>query len=159
MDFIFQTLRFWGRQLTTLLYLLTLFASFVVIGWLLNGYSASQFVWFGTAIVICYTIQVGSGAIALASVWVVGVMSIAAIHQLWLHDLPRPEFRFIPMLLLANWLFALGTAWLLGKVSEVFRQRYHSKIWTFPALICLVVSGLASGWQLYQETLIFFSPS
>jgi hypothetical protein len=133
-----------------------LLVSFVVIGWLLNGYSASQFVWFGTVITICYVIWVGTGAIALASVWVVGLMSIAAMNQAWLRDLPRPEFKFIPMMLLANWLLALGTVWWLGNVSDFFRQNSKPNPRVFILLIFLVIGGLTSGWHLYQQTLIYF---
>jgi hypothetical protein len=159
MEFKPLSLNLLNQQIVSL-YLVTVFVSFVVIGWLLNGYAVTQFVWVGTLAMICYIIRVGSGAIALASVWVVGLMSMAAMHQLWLHDLPRPEFRFIPMILLANWLFALGVVWLLAKVSDFLRQKYISRTWAFSALICLVVMGMVSGWQLYQETvLFFFSPS
>jgi hypothetical protein len=155
----FLSLSLLGQQIITPLYLVTVFVSFVMIGWLLNGYVATQTVCIGTLAMICYLTWVGSGAIVLASVWVVGLMSMAAINQLWLHDLPRPEFRFIPMVLLANWLFALGVVWLLGKASDFLRQRYVSRIWAFSALMCLVVIGLVSGWQLYQKTLQYFFPS
>jgi hypothetical protein len=153
----FLSLRLLGQQIITPLYLVTVFVSSIMSGWLLNGYMATQIVCIGTLTMICYLTWVGSGAIALVSVWVVGLMSMAAIHQLWLHDMPRPEFRFIPMLLLINWLFALGVVGLLGKASDFLRQRYVSRIWVFSALICLVVAGLVLGWQLYPETLLFFS--
>jgi hypothetical protein len=155
----FLSLSLLGQKIITPLYLVTVLVSFVMIGWLLNGYVATQTVCIGTLAMICYVTWVGSGAIALASVWVVGLMSMAAINQLWLHDLPRPEFRFIPMVLLANWLFALGVVWLLGKASDFLRQRYVSRIWAFFALMCLVVIGLVSGWQLYPKTLQIFFPS
>jgi hypothetical protein len=152
----FLSLSLLGQQIITPLYLVTVFVSFVMIGWLLNGYVATQIVCIGTLTMICYLAWVGSGAIALASVWVVGLMSMAAIHQLWFHDLPRPRFQFIPMVLLANWLFALGVVGLLGKASDFLRQRYVSRMWVFSALLCLVVIGLVSGWQLYPKTLQFF---
>ncbi|MEQ1559350.1 MAG: hypothetical protein ABL933_10505 [Methyloglobulus sp.] len=156
----FKTLHFLGYQLTSALYLLTLCVSFVAIGWLLNGYSASEFVWFITIMIICYVIRVGSGAIVLASIWIVGLMSVAAVRQLWFHDIPRPEFKFIPMTLLANWLFTLGTAWFLGNVSDYFRQQSNSKTRVFLVLIGLVAAGLTCGWQLYYQMLpLFFPPS
>jgi hypothetical protein len=153
----FLALSLFSQKITIPLCYVSIFVSFAIIGWLLNGYMATQIVCIGTLTMICYLTWVGSGAIALVSVWVVGLMSMAAIHQLWLHDLPRPEFRFIPMLLLINWLFALGVVGLLGKASDFLRQRYVSRTWGFSALIGLVVAGLVLGWQLYPETLLFFS--
>ncbi len=148
-------------HIVPILYFLAIFVSFVIIGWLLNGYEASVIAWIGMLAMICYLMWAGSGAIALASVWVVGLMSVAAIRQLWLHDLPRPEFRFIPLALLANWLFALGVVWLLATARDVLRQRHISRSWGFSALICLgfVLIGLASGWQLYQKTLLLYYAS
>lgn len=160
MEFKFLSFGFLlSQQIVSLLYLVTVFVNFVVIGWLLNGYAASQIAWIGTLAMICYLVQVGSGAIALASVWVVGLVSVAAIRQLWLHDFPRPEFQYIPMILLGNWLFSLGVVWVLGTVSDVFRQRYFSKAWTFLTLMCIVLMGIASGWQLYQKTISFYNES
>jgi hypothetical protein len=144
-----------NQHIVTLLYLVSVFFSFFLIGWLLNGYGASEIAWIGTGAMICYVIRVGSGAVVLASVWVVGLMSVVAINHHWLHHIPRPEFRFIPMILLVNWISALVVVWLLGKVSDFLRQNYASRVWAFSALISTVATGLASGWQLYPQTLQF----
>lgn len=63
------------------------------------------------------------------------------------------------MILLANWLFALGTAWFLGNASDYFRQKSKSKAKVFLMLIGLVGAGLTCGWQLYYEMLPLFLPS
>lgn len=147
------------QQLIILLCLLTVFIGFFVIGWFMYGFAASQMVWIVTLAMGCYLSWVGTGGIALVSVWVVGLMSMAAIHHRWLRDLPRPEFQFIPMVLLANWLFALAVVWQLGKISDLLQQRYRSKMWVSWALIGVMVAGLVFGWQLYPQTLLFFSSS
>ena len=49
----------------------------------------------GTAMACCYLAWVGTDGIALASVWVVGIMSMAAVSPIWLHDLPRPDYKYI----------------------------------------------------------------
>jgi hypothetical protein len=145
------------QQLITSLRLITVFICFVIVGWLLNGFDASQIVWLVTLAVCCYLAWVGSGGIALASVWVVGLMSMAAIGQFWPRNLPRPEFQFIPMALLANWLFALSVVWQLGKISDLLRQGHLTRIWAFSLLLSVAVLGLLFGWQLYPESLLFIS--
>jgi hypothetical protein len=150
-----QRLRFL-KKIQTATYLLLLFIDFVTIGLISNGYSASLFVLAGTVVVICYIIRVGTEATALASIWVVGLMSVGAIRQLWFHGIPRPEFKLIPFTLLVTWLFALATVWWLGKASNFLRQKKLSNKWAFFLLICSVFAGLTSGWQLYNQILLFF---
>jgi hypothetical protein len=145
------------KTLKRVLQLLTVFIGFAFIGWLMNGFNAPFIVCLCTLVVCCYLAWVGSGGIALASVWVVGLMSIAAINQHWLHDIPRPKFRYIPLLLLANWQLALAVVWQLGKVSDLFRQSYSHRIRVFSGLIGLVTVGLLSGWRLYPETLLYLT--
>ncbi len=151
-----QMLHFLKDQITTFTYLLLLFLDFATIGWILNGYSASLFVLAGTAVIICYIIRVGTEATAIASIWVVGLMSVGAIRQLWFHGIPRPEFKLIPFSLLACWLFALASVWWLGKGSDYLRQNAASSKWPFFLLICSIVAGLTSGWQFYNQILLYF---
>lgn len=146
------------RLLLALLHLVTVFSGLIIMGWLMNGFKVPFFVCAGTLAVCCYLVWVGSGGIALASVWVVALMSVAAINQLWLHDLPRPRFIYIPMLSLANWLLALMIVWRLGKISDFFRQTRLSRRLIFFGLISLVAAGLRAGWQSYPETLLYLTP-
>jgi hypothetical protein len=145
------------KKCITSWYLLTVFIGFILIGWLLNGLQASLMACVGTLTVSLYLIWVGLGGVALASVWVVGLMSVAAIHQLWFHDLPRPEFRYIPMILLANWLFVLGVTWQLGKISDRLQKTRISRIFGFAGLVGLVAISVTVGWQLYPQTLLLIS--
>ncbi len=144
------------RQFTNSWHLLTVFVGFVLIGWLMNGFEASIMVWMVTLAVSCYLTWVGSGGVALASIWVVGLMSMAAIHQLWFHNMPRPEFRYIPMTLLANWLLVLAIVWRLGKLSDNLRKTTLPRMLVFFGLISVVVTSLIFGWQSYAETLLLF---
>lgn len=146
------------RQLLMLVHLVTVFTGLIIIGWLMNGFNAPFFACAGTLAVCCYLVWVGSGGIALASVWVVGLMSMAAVNQLWLHDLPRPKFVYIPMLLLADWLLALVVVWRLGKISDYFGQAKFFRIAGFTGLMGLVAAGLRFGWQMYPETLLYLAP-
>lgn len=145
------------QTLKRVLQLITVFIGFAFIGWLMNGFNVPLIVCLCTLAVCCYLAWVGSGGIALASVWVVALMSIAAINQHWLHDMPRPKFRYIPLLLLANWQLALAVVWQLGKVSDLFRQTFSHRIRVFSGLIGLVTAGLLSGWRLYPETLLYLT--
>jgi hypothetical protein len=145
------------KTLKRVLQLVTVFIGFVFIGWLMNGFNATLIVCLCTFAVCCYLAWVGSGGIALASVWVVGLMSIAAINQHWLHDIPRPKFQYIPLLLLANWQLALAIVWQLGKVSDLFRQTYIPRVRVFSGLTSLVAGGLLAGWRLYPETLLYLT--
>jgi hypothetical protein len=153
-DFI---LIFLLKKLTILLRTAIVFVGVLLIGWLLHGFNTPIIVCIGTLVVCCYLFLVGSGGIPLASVWVVSLMSVAAIKQLWLRDLPRPAFQYIPLLILANWLLALAVVWQIGKVSDVFRQSYLYPDRVFWGLACLVTSGLAMGWRLYPETVLLLT--
>jgi hypothetical protein len=145
------------RQLLVLAHMVTVFSGLIILGWLMNGFNAPTFVCVGTVLVCCYLVWVGSGGIALASVWVVALMSVAAINQLWLHDLPRPRFIYIPMLSLANWLLALMIVWRLGKISDFFQQSRASMGLIFFGLISLAAAGLRVGWQSYPKTLLYLT--
>jgi hypothetical protein len=147
---------FW-RQSLVLAHIVTVFAGLVIIGWLMNGFNAPVFVCAGTLLVCCYLVWVGSGAIALASVWVVALMSIAAVNQLWLHGLPRPKFIYIPMLSLANWLLALMIVWRLGKISDFIQQTRLPRSISLLGLTGMAAAGLRAGWQSYPETLIYLT--
>jgi hypothetical protein len=139
------------------LYCLAASLGLVLVGCLMNAYEVNLFVFVVTFVMMGYLTWVGSEAIALVSVWIVSLMSIAAIKQLWFHGLPRPEFRFIPMSLLASWLFLLLIAWLLGRAGDSLRGRYASQAKVFPAFIGLEMVALTSGWQLYSTFLQLFS--
>lgn len=145
------------RQLLVLVHLVTVFGGLIIIGWLMNGFNAPAFVCAGTLLICCYLAWVGSDGIALASVWVVVLMSIAAINQLWLHDLPRPRFIYIPMLCMMNWLLALMIVWRLGKISDFFQQTRLPRGLAFFGLISLVAAGLRAGWQSYPETHLYLT--
>ena len=145
------------KILTILLRIMIVFAGLLLIGWLMHGFNTPIIVCVGTVVMCCYLVWSGAGGIPLASVWVVSLMSTAAIRQSWLQDLPRPAFQYIPFLILTNWLLALAIVWQLGKVSDLFRQNYIYPKRVFWGLICVVVGGLAIGWRLYPETVLFLT--
>lgn len=133
------------------------FIDFAIIGWFMKGFDVSLIIYVGTFLVCCYLVWVGSGGVALGSIWVVALMSVAAVNQLWLQGLPRPRFTYIPLLLLTNWLLALGVVWQVGKISDMFRQKTLPRVWGFSILITFVVTGLLAGWLFYPTTLLLFS--
>lgn len=143
--------------LLMILHLVVVFVDFGIIGWLMHGFNVPIMVCAATFLVCCYLVWVGSGGIALASVWVVGLMSMAVINQQWLHGLPRPKFYYIPLLLLANWLFALCVVWQVGKISDAFQQKAFSREFGFAALVGFVAVGSIVGWQSYTKTILFFT--
>lgn len=145
------------QRLSIVWHLITIGLGFVLIGWLMNGLNASNIAYMGTLAVSCYLIWVGSEGVALASVWVVGLMSIVALKQHWFHDMPRPEYRYIPMTLMANWLIALAIVWQLGKVSDTFQKTGLHRAYVFSGLISFIVASFLLGWQVYSETLLLAS--
>jgi hypothetical protein len=147
----------WIKTLTILLRINLVFAGLLLIGWLLHGFNTPITICIGTLVICCYLVLAGVGGIPLASVWVVSLMSVAAIKQLWLHGLPRPAFQYIPLLILTNWLLALSIVWQIGRVSDLFRHSYLFPNRVFWGLISLVVGGLAIGWRLYPETVLFLT--
>lgn len=142
--------------LLVMLHWVVVFVDFGIIGWLMHGFNVPTFVSVATFLVGCYLVWVGSGGVALASVWVVGLMSMAVINQQWLHGLPRPKFYYTPLLLLANWLFALCVVWQVGKISDILRQKASSRKFGF-ALMGAMAVGLMVGWQAYTRTQLFFT--
>ena len=120
----------------------------------MNGLNASTIAYVGTLAVSCYLIWVGLEGVALSSVWVVGLMSIVALKQHWFHDMPRPEYRYIPMTVLVNWLIALAIVWQLGKLSDTFQKKGASRVLVFSGLISLVAASFFVGWRVYPETLL-----
>lgn len=147
---------FLNKQVTIILYLFCLCFDFTVIGWILNGYSASQFILIGTTAIICYVVWVGGGAVALASIWVIGLISVATLRQQWFHDIPRQEYKLIPFALLASWLFALLSIWWLAKVSDYLRQHIKSAKVSFFLLVFFVMAFLSIGWSYYNQILFYF---
>lgn len=146
------------RVILAFLHLVTIFSGLVIMGWMMNGFNVPFLVCAVTLAAGCYLIWVGSGGIALASVWVVGLMSLAAINHLWLHDLPRPRFIYIPIMLLADWLLALVIVWRLGKISDYLQQTGRFRALAVIGLTGLVTAGLCIGWQIYPATLKYLIP-
>jgi hypothetical protein len=145
--------RNWQRLLRAELHLAGVFLGLVAIGWLMNGFNATNLACAGTVVMCCYLAWVGLDGVALVSVWIVGLMSMATINPLWLHDLPLPAYKYIPLLLLASWALALGVVWLLGKTSVVFRRLRRNWLAAYVALVCVALSGLRLGWLMYPESL------
>ena len=150
--------RNWQRLLRDGLHLATVFLGLAAIGWLMNGFNASRLACTGTVVMCCYLAWVGLDGIALVSVWIVGLMSIATIDPLWLHGLPRPAFKFIPIVLLVSWALALVVVWLLGQTSVMFRRVRRNWPAAYVALLCVALSGLRLGWLMYPESLYCLTP-
>jgi hypothetical protein len=145
----------WRRQLQAALRLAVVFLGWAVLGWLSNGFNVPPVVCIGTAVACCYLAWVGSDGIALASVWVVGLMAMPSVGSLWLHGLPRPnDYKYIPMLLLASWALALAVVWQLGKASDWFKRGRGRWICAYAGLASVATTGLLLGWLMYRETLL-----
>jgi hypothetical protein len=78
----FASLRFASLAIANL-YLTILILGYISAGWLLAAFQVSSFVWIGTLGILLYLAKVGTDAIAVASAWIVGVISVGAVIKAW----------------------------------------------------------------------------
>lgn len=143
--------------LKVLSYLTLVFLGFFCIGWLLNGFSVPLSLRLGSLLISCYLLWVGTEGLALTSIWVVSIMARAAIDWRWLHDLARPQYYYIPVTLMAIWLFILMVAWLMGRISHDLRQLFPHRQSSWLMLVLIAFAGMAVGWHTYSTTISYIA--
>ncbi|MCU0524345.1 MAG: hypothetical protein MUF72_05925 [Elainella sp. Prado103] len=136
-----------------LLYLLVLFLSCGLTGWLLAAFQVPWPIWLGTLAVMLHLIRSGTAAIPLSTGWVVILISLAAILKAWApvwnSQVPYQQAQLWAKGLLGIWLGAIGLVVLLSQANRCFTawggQSRRAK-WM---LVLLVWGALGLGGVLY----------
>ena len=100
------------------IYLIVLSLGYGSVGWLLAAFQVPGFVWIGTSGILLYVAKIGADAIALASAWIVGVISVGAVLKAWTpvwHSrMPYEHAQLWASSLLLLWLWAMVLVVLLA---------------------------------------------
>jgi hypothetical protein len=141
-----------GAMPQTIAYLVLLWLGYGLVGWLLSAYRVPTSVWIGTLMMTFYLAWAGLDAIALASIWVVGVLSIGAIRHAWMWQIVRPYYQIEPLVLLIIWLLSLGLVVFTAIAHKQLQKRFN-RAQVLYRLISSAWFGLALGlWVYYRFT-------
>jgi hypothetical protein len=129
-------------------YLLLVGLAALWIGILLDIYNASTLIWVGTLVITLHLAWAGTGAIAIAMVWVLIVIWVAAI----IYAVPKQTHMDPPV-----WALSLMRLWVQGALYSVllgFAPRplarwQLSRTQIFFTLLILTWSGLGFGAFIY----------
>jgi hypothetical protein len=139
-----------GSPTQTIAYMVLLCFAYGVIGWLLSAYVVSKVVWIGTLMITSHLAWAGLDAIALASIWVVGVLSMGAIDHAWMWQIPRPYYQIEPLVLLIIWLLSLGLVVFTALAHKQLQKRFN-RAQVLYRLLLPVWFGLALGLWVYDR--------
>ncbi|WP_299409405.1 hypothetical protein [Acaryochloris sp. IP29b_bin.148] len=130
-------------------YLLGLWSAYIAVGWVLSAYAAPALMWIWTLGLILYIAWAGSGGIAVAMLWVVSVVWIAAytfatpLLMTW----KGPTWAIS---LVGVWIFAIAVVLLLAFAQQAL---HWPRKFAFTRLVVITYMGLGIGRFLYLELL------
>jgi len=124
--------------------------AYSLVGWLLSAYHVPTVVWIGTLVMTLYLAWTGLDAIAVASIWVVGVLSIGAIRHAWMWRIFRPFYQIEPLTLLLIWLLSLGLVVLTAIAHKRLQERF-GRVQVFYRLAIPIWLGLVLGLFMYHQ--------
>ena len=131
-------------------YLVMLWIAYGLVGWLLSAYLVPKGVWVGTLMITSHLAWAGLDAIALASIWVVGVLSIGAIRHAWMWHIFRPYYQIEPLMLLIIWLLSLGLV-VFTALAHKRLQKWFNRAQVLHRLIIPIWLGLILGLFVYYK--------
>lgn len=129
-------------------YLFGLLMAYITVGWVLAAYAAPSLMWIWTYLLIAYVAWAGTGAIAVAMLWVVSVIWIAAYTSATpiLMNWQGPSWAFS---LVGAWIFAIGVVLLLAFARPALQTLGWHRQGTFYRLMMIASAGLILGHLLY----------
>jgi len=133
-------------------YLLGVLVTFITVGWVLSAYAAPTPMWVWTLMLIVYIAWAGSGAIAVAMLWVVSVVWIAAYVSAT-PTLMNWRGSSWALSLVGVWIFAMGVVLILAFARPALQTLNWPQKWIFYRLIVITWAGLMVGRFLYLELL------
>lgn len=139
-----------GNTTQTIAYLVALWLAYGIVGWLLSAYFVPEVVWVGTLVMTFHLAWAGLNAIALSSIWVVGVLSMGAIEHAWMWQISRPYYQIEPLVLLIIWLLSLGLIVVTAIAHNQLQKRFN-RAQVLYRLIIPAWFGLALGLLAYYR--------
>ncbi len=124
--------------------------AYVLVGWLLSAYLVPEVVWVGTLTMTLYIAWAGLDAIAIASVWVVGVLSIGAVRHAWMWHMLRPYYQLEPLVLLIIWLLSLVLVVFTAITHKHLQERFN-RVQILYRLVIPIWLGLVLGTVIYYK--------
>lgn len=134
-------------------YLLGLLVAYTSVGWVLAAYVAPPLMWIWTVFLIAYIAWAGTGAIAVAMLWVVSVVWIAA------YTTATPLFMnwkgpTWAISLVGVWIFAIGVVLMLAFARPAVQALGWSRRGTCYRLLMITGAGLIIGRFLYLGSML-----
>jgi hypothetical protein len=139
-----------GNTTQTIAYLVVLWFAYGIVGWLLSAYFVPEVVWVGTLLMTFHLAWAGLDAIVLASMWVVGVLSMGAIRHAWMWQISRPYYQIEPLVLLIIWFLSLGLVVSTAMIHKQLQKRFN-RVQILHRLIISTWFGLALGLLVYYR--------
>lgn len=135
-----------------------LFLGHGLAGWLLNAYSASVGIWLLTEAIVLYLAWSGTGAIALSSVGVMGIISAATLFTPCPSGMLSIEMHLTAaqgwaVALVLSWLLAMGLVFKLAFAKQQLNAVGLSRAQAFWLLVIITNVGLRLG-QLIEIKLL-----
>ncbi|MGB8701621.1 MAG: hypothetical protein WCD18_19575 [Thermosynechococcaceae cyanobacterium] len=133
-----------------LVYLVVLWMGYLVAGWILAAYNAPKILWIGTLAATMHLAWAGTGAIALAMVWILALIWIAALAYAQPLDAPWTDGRSWAESIFRLWLRGIIFVLLLGFSHRFFTPWGLSRTQSFGVLLSITWSALGFGALMYR---------
>ncbi|WP_299488076.1 hypothetical protein [Acaryochloris sp. IP29b_bin.137] len=129
-------------------YLFGLLMTYMAVGWVLAAYAAPLLMWVWAFLLIAYVAWAGTGAIAVAMLWVVSVVWIAAYTSATplLMNWKGPTWAIS---LVGVWIFAIGAVLMLAFAQMAIRTLGWPRPGIFYRLLMITGAGMLMGRLLY----------
>jgi hypothetical protein len=138
-------------------YLILLCLGYLGLGWLLAAYKVSWLIWLGTLLIIIHLSIAESGAIFLANLWLVLVISLGIVlnSKISLHFLPFHRAQIWALTLLIVWFFSISLIFMLAFASAKLKNLSLgrlNKFHKYNAYILVAVTWIAMrlGYLIYK---------
>jgi hypothetical protein len=140
-------------------YLILLGLGYLGLGWLLAAYKVSWLIWLGTLLMTIHLSIAETGAIFLANLWLVFVVSLGIIlnSKISLHFLPFNRAQIWALTLLIIWFFSISLIFMLAFAPPKFKNlglSWLKKVQKYNAHILIAVTWIAMriGYVIYKIT-------
>jgi hypothetical protein len=138
-------------------YLILLCLGYIGLGWLLAAYKVSWLIWLGTLLITIHLSIAETGAIFLANLWLVLVISLGIIlnSKISLHFLPFDRAQIWALTLLIIWFFSISLIFMLALAPAKLKKMslgWLKKFQKYNAYILVTVTWIAMriGYLIYK---------
>jgi hypothetical protein len=139
------------------IYLILLCLGYLGLGWILAAYKVSWLIWIGTLLITIHLSIAKAGAIFLANLWLVFVISLGIIlnSKISLYFLPFDRAQIWALTLLIIWFFSISLIFMLAFAPSNFNKlglSWLEKVQKYNAYILIAVTWIAMriGYLIYK---------